>query len=236
VTGEAIAAPGAAPAARPTFFDRLPPVDRVALLVAGIPRRYPANTMLFVEGDDPSAVHVIRSGLVKVSATIVDRDVVLDVLGGGDLVGELSVIDERPRSATAITMVPTDLVAVPAAAFRRFLVEHPACADALLRSLAGRVRDASRRQAEYGALDAVGRVCRRLVEMMERFGDGVGDEVVIGGPLTQVDIAAWAGLSREAVVKALHAMRRLGWVRTDVRSIAVLDAAAVRARAAVPVV
>jgi len=52
-------------------------------------------------------------------------------------------------------------------------------------------------QVEYGALDALGRVCRRLVEMMDRYGEPVGPAVSITAPLTQADIAAWAGLSRE---------------------------------------
>ncbi len=95
-----------------------------------------------------------------------------------------------------------------------FLAEHPAASLMLLRCMASRLRDASRRQVEYGALDAVGRVCRRLVELMDRYGTPMPGEGVAGvridAPLTQGDIAAWAGLSREAVVKALHAAAQAG--------------------------
>ena len=101
-----------------------------------------------------------------------------------------------------------------------------------MRCMAGRLRDASRRQVEYGALDAVGRVCRRLVELMDRYGEPTGAGVRIGGPLTQGDIAAWAGLSREAVVKALHGCGRSGgWRRRHARSPS-LDVDAVTSRAA----
>ena len=77
-------------------------------------------------------------------------------------------------------------------------------------------------------------MCRRLVELLDRYGvaaDG-GGRVEISAPLTQSDIAAWAGLSREAVVRALHGLRTLGWVATTSRGITVLDVDAVTARAA----
>ena len=90
----------------------------------------------------------------------------------------------------------------------------------------------SRRQVEYGALDAIGRVCRRLVELMNRYGEPTGSAMLIRGPLTQGDIAAWAGLSREAVVKALSGLRTLGWVTTTPRSITVVNVDAVTSRAA----
>ena len=102
---------------------------------------------------------------------------------------------------------------------------------AVLADLAVRLRDTTRRQVEYGALDGVGRVCRRLVELMACFGRPDGSGVVITAPLTQRDIAAWAGLSCEAVVKALQALRHEGLVATTVRTITVLDVDAVRARA-----
>ena len=88
-----------------------------------------------------------------------------------------------------------------------------------------------RRQVEYGALDAVGRVCRRLVELMDRYGEPSAVGVAISGPLTQGEIAAWAGLSREAVVKALAGLHALGWVTTTPRSITVVDVDAVTFRA-----
>jgi CRP-like cAMP-binding protein len=98
-----------------------------------------------------------------------------------------------------------------------------------------RLRRASLRQVESGALDAVGRVCARLVELMARFGRPVDDgAVTIDGPLTQTDIAAWAGLSREAVVRALHQLRTVGWVATGSRRITVVDVDAVVARGSLP--
>ncbi|MET0145139.1 MAG: Crp/Fnr family transcriptional regulator [Ilumatobacteraceae bacterium] len=219
------------------FLDQLD-ADHVERLVQlGRRRTHPPQSILFFEGDVPHDVILVRRGDLKVSTVVDGREVVLDVLGPGAIVGEVSAVDGRTRSATVTALTTTEIVAIPAATFMDFLGQHPVIALTLLRCMATRIRDASRRQVEYGALDAVGRVCRRLVELMDRYGHPVPGEatsaVRIDAPLTQGDIAAWAGLSREAVVKALHALRRLGWVATSSRAITVLDVDAVVARAAV---
>jgi CRP-like cAMP-binding protein len=215
----------------PSFLQQLDSAQQEQLLALGRTRRYPAQSILFFEGDEAHDVLVVRSGELKVAHTVEGHEVVLDVLTAGDVLGELSAIDGRPRSATATALTAAEVASLPAAVFMAFLGEHPRAGLALLRCVTGRLRDASRRQVEYGALDALGRVCRRLLELRDRYGTPSGEGVVISGPLTQSDIAAWAGLSREAVVRALHGLRTLGWVTTTPRSITVLDVDAVTARA-----
>ncbi len=215
-----------------TFLDRLDDGLRERLIGQGRLRAYPARSIVFFEGDDARDVLLVRAGQLKVSITVEDREVVLDVIGPGDILGEVAAIDGGPRSATVTALTAAEVVSVPAPAFVTFLEECPCAALILMRCVAGRLRDASRRQVEYGALDAVGRVCRRLVELMARYGEPSGSGVLINGPLTQSDIAAWAGLSREAVVKALQRLRAIGWVATTARTITVLDVPAVTSRAA----
>ena len=219
---------------RPSFLAGLGEASREGLLSQGRRRRYPTRSILFFEADDPSSVFAICSGLVKLTINVDGHEVVLDVLGPGDLLGELSAIEGVTRSATAVAIKPVEAIAIPRAAFMSTVAADAEISGALLQMVARRLRGASRRQVEYGALDATGRVCRRLVEMAERFGTPWGDTIVISGPLTQSDIAAWAGLSREAVVKALHSLRAVGWVETSARSITVLDVDAVVARASLP--
>jgi len=214
-----------------SFLDRLDAEQREELLALGHVRRYPAQSIIFFEGDAAHDVILIRTGDLKISATVEDRDVVLDVLGPGDILGEVAAIDGLPRSATLTTLTSAEVLRIPAAVFMDHLAARPAAALVLMGCLAARVRDASRRQVEYGALDAVGRVCRRLVELMDRYGERTPAGMLISGPLTQGEIAAWAGLSREAVVKALHGLRALGWVVTTPRSIIVVDVDAVTFRA-----
>jgi CRP-like cAMP-binding protein len=221
----------ATPAARVSFLDELGRDEREELLALGQVRRYPAQSIVFFEGDAATDVVIVREGDLKISAVTEDREVVLDVVGPGDILGEVSVVDGLPRSATLTTLTASEVLRIPAAEFLDHLARRPGSMLAVMRCLAARVRGASRRQVEYGALDAVGRVCRRLVELMDRYGQTTPAGVVITRPLTQREIAAWAGLSREAVVKALHGLRALGWVTTTTRSITVVDAGAVTFRA-----
>ena len=215
------------------FCARLRATDAAALADLGRERTFPPRSVLFFEGDDAHEVVIVRTGQVKVSACGLDgREVVLDVLGPDDILGELSAIDGERRSATATALTPASVTLIEIERFRGFISERPAVAVELLRAVTERLRGASRRQVEFGTVDGLGRVCARLVDLMARYGrpDQVG--VAISAPLSQQEIGSWAGLSREAVVKALHALRCLGWVETHGRTITVTDPAAVRGRAA----
>jgi CRP/FNR family cyclic AMP-dependent transcriptional regulator len=214
------------------FLARLGADEAAALLSLGRRRRYPARSPVFFEGDDAHEVLIIHSGQVKVTLTSLEgREVVLDVLGAGELLGELSAIDGAPRSAGAASLGAVELVAIDVDRFNQFVDEHHAVAVALLRSVAGRLRHTTRRQVEFGTVDALGRVCGRIVEMMDRYGRPDGARVEVAAPVSQSELGGWTGLSREAVVKALAALRALGWIATTGRTITVIDPAALRSRA-----
>jgi CRP-like cAMP-binding protein len=100
-----------------------------------------------------------------------------------------------------------------------------------MRTLTGKLRDADRKRIEFGAYDTTGRVAARLVEMAERFGEPSEDGVAIALPFTQDELAGWTGASREAVSKALGALRTAGWIRTSRMRVVVRDLAALRERA-----
>ncbi len=222
----------AAPESRASYLDLLDDETTRLLLSSGREHRYPPRMLLFNEDDIGDEVYVIVHGAVKVANFLAAREVVLDVLGPGELLGELSAIEARRRSADATTLTQVEVVTIPTATFIDFLAEHPSASLALLRYVSARLRETSQRQVEYGALDAIGRVCRRLIEMIDRYGRPSGTEVVLDMQLTQNDMAAWAGLSREAVTKALRSLRTLGWIRTDDRAMTIVEEHSIRARAA----
>ena len=98
--------------------------------------------------------------------------------------------------------------------------------------IASRLRESDRRQLEFGTGDAIGRVCARLVEMAARYGQlSEGGLTEVESPLSQSDLASWSGLSREAIVKAMRALRTLGWIENDGRSITILKLDKLRERA-----
>jgi CRP-like cAMP-binding protein len=162
------------------------------------------------------------------------REAIVAVRGPGDLIGELSAIDGGPRSATVTTLEPVEVLLLPGSAFAALLDRRPRIALVILRMVAGRLRDADAGQAQLGTQDVVGRVSQRVVELADRFGDAEADgRIEIALPLSQEELAAWAGASREAVSKALQVLRSLRIVETGRRHITVLEIDALRRRAAV---
>lgn len=196
-------------------------------------RNYGAGATLFHEGDPSDWVVAIVEGRVKVSALTEDgREVILAVCNPGEVLGELSAIDGRPRSATATALEPVRALMLAVDEFRAFLDHHPSAAVHLLQSVAERLRDADRRDVEYAALDSIGRIAARLVELAERFGIERGDGGVrIELSITQDELAGWTGCSREAVGKALRTLREQGLVATGRRAITVLDTDGLQRRA-----
>lgn len=209
-------------------LSRLTDTDREALTALGHRRRYRRGATLFSEGDHSTHVVVILSGQVRVSyMTDSGRELFFATKDAGDLLGELSAIDGRPRSATATALVPAEVLVVEGADFMEFVRGHSGAALLLLQMISGRLRDADRRQVEFGSLDTVERVARRLLELAPT-ADADRGEVLI--PVSQQELAAWTGSSREAVNKALAVLRGPGWVATRRGGVVLVDRAGMERR------
>lgn len=216
---------------RKNFLSSLRPEDAAALEEIGRRRRFRARTTLFLEGDSSDHVVVLLKGRVKISYVTEDgSEILLAVREDGDLLGELSVIDGRARSASAQTLEPSEGLVVGAEAFRAFLASHPSAAVGLLEMVVMRLRDSDRKRIEFGAFDTVGRVAGRLVEMCERFGEADARGVSVSLSLTQEDLAAWVGASRKAVTVALADLRARGLIETGRKKVIVRDLEALRRR------
>lgn len=201
----------------------------------GRSRRFRPRQRLFREGEPGDHVLAILSGRVKVSVqTRSGREILLAMKGPGDLVGELSLIDGRPRSATAIALDAVEALVVPAPAFTEFVESHPRIAVRLLHMLAEQIRDADRRSLERDTGDITCRVARRLVDLAERVGEHSGSGVEITLTLSQDDLAAWVGATREATSRALAGLRGDGCVTTGRQRIVLTDLAGLRERAREP--
>jgi len=182
-----------------------------------------------------SVVIAVLGGRVKVSVqTRSGREILLAIKEPGDLVGELSAIDSRPRSATAIALEPVDALVVTAPAFVEFIEGHPRIAVRLLRTLAAQIRDADRRSVDRDTGDITCRVARRLVDLAERLGEYRGSGVEVTLVLGQDDLAAWVGATREATSRALGRLRAEGWLTTARQRIVLTDLPALRRRASEP--
>jgi CRP-like cAMP-binding protein len=189
-------------------------------------RSYPAGRPLFQEGDHGGTVFVVRGGRIKISThTPAGREVVIALKGRGSFVGELSALDGRPRSATAVAIEPVQVLALSSESFNSFLEDHPRFAVHLLRLLAAQVRAASRLVTEREAGDVVSRVVNRLRVLGEDVREHTGSMSPVVLPLSQEDLAAWVGASREATSRALGHLRNEGLVTTGRQRITLLDPA-----------
>lgn len=201
------------------------------LLSRGVRRPFRRGAFIMTEGEASDHVVVLLVGRAKVSSYTADgKEVVLAVRGPGELLGDFSALDGAPRSATVSGLEPIEALIIPSERFVRFLEDHARLAILLLQTWSRRVRDADRKRVEFGAYDTPGRVARRLLELVERYGEGDGTVMRIDLSLTQDELAGWTGSSREAVSKALREFRDRGWIETGRRSIKVLDVHALRTR------
>jgi CRP-like cAMP-binding protein len=216
------------------FLALLDDREREALQRRARTTRFSTGERLLQQGDAGDKVVVILRGRGKVSyVTREGRELVLRICGPGELVGELSVIDGRPRLSSVVALEPLEALVLAASEFRSLIETEPTVAWKLLGMLSRRFRDADLKRLEFGASDTVGRVAARIVELADRYGEPDGDGIRITLPLSQDELGAWTGSSRAGVAAALRTLRELGWIETERRRITVRDRDALAARASV---
>jgi CRP/FNR family transcriptional regulator, cyclic AMP receptor protein len=190
---------------------------------------YPKGSVILFENDPGDSLLVVRSGRVKVVLIGEDgREVILAVLGVGQHFGELSLIDEQPRSAHVIAMEDSTLLVLRREDFRRRVDQNPAVAWSLLVELSRRLRRADEKIGGLVLLDVPGRIARLLVDLSDQ-----GSSTTIDKPLTHQTIAQMIGASRETVSRALKDFQDAGWVSVVRRRITLSDPEALRRRAQV---
>lgn len=194
-------------------------------------RRFRRGQALFTEGDRAERVFLIEQGRVLISCTSADgREIVLGLRGPGDIIGELSALDGRARSATALVVADVEAIVAPGSALARAL-EDVGAAREMISILADRLRDADRKRLEFATLDTLGRVAERLLELAEGFGTPGDAGIVVDLPMSQEQLASWCAASREATVKALATLRTLHCISTGRQSLVIHDVAALRRHA-----
>ena len=171
----------------------------------------------------------VVSGTVKVSLIgLGGREVVLRFSEPGELFGELAAVSDRPRTANVTAVDAVEAISVRAADFRRLALEHPRIAKLVFDNVATLLADADRQRVDFATRDVTARIAGRLAELTETSGEPEEGGVRITLPMSQEELAAWSGASREAVARSLHLLRELGWIETRRREIKVLDVDALR--------
>jgi CRP/FNR family transcriptional regulator len=187
---------------------------------------------LFSEGDDGDCLYVVLDGKMKLTRAATDgRENLLSVLGPGDMFGELSLFDPRPRTSTASAVTDATLASLRHESLRPWLKERPEVSTHMLRALAQRLRRANDVTADLVFTDVPGRVAKNLLDLADRFGTEESDGLHVHHDLTQEELAQLVGASRETVNKALADFAARGWLQISARSVLILDQERLRKRA-----
>jgi len=187
---------------------------------------------LFMEGDDGDALYVVIDGKMKLTRAAADgRENLLSVIGPGEMFGELSLFDPRPRTSSASAVTDAALASLKHEALIPWLRERPDVSLHMLRQLARRLRRANDVNADLVFTDVPGRVAKNLLDLAERFGNQESDGLHVHHDLTQEELAQLVGASRETVNKALADFAARGWLQISARSVLILDPERLRKRA-----
>lgn len=212
----------------------LPEAARHRFLGLGAMAQYPGDgRKLIREGERTNTVFLLLAGIVKVTGATDAGDALLAIRVGGDVVGELAAVDDRPRLATVTTAGPVIARIIGHDEFVGFLGREPAIALAITRSIADKLRSATAQRVDFTGCTATVRLARVLVTLSDRYGTPTSTGTVIRCPLTQTELATLAGTTEPTSQRALRQFRIAGLVSSGYRATTILDLPGLR-RAAFP--
>jgi CRP-like cAMP-binding protein len=191
-------------------------------------RRVAGKTVLFHEGDPGLTLYVIISGIVNIErATATGETVHIAKRGPGDHFGEFSLVDEKPRSATAVTDSSCEILVLHRQEFIRCIETEPSLALNIIKSLVMRLREAADRTVSYRTLDVMGRLASFLLEAASagKAAEGGGTEIV---RITEQEIADRIGATRESVNRKLAYLKNAGIIKRDGRRLVVMQPESLR--------
>ncbi len=215
---------------RHPLLQRLAADDLKALVGNATVRVLDERAVVFAQGDDGRSVLVLVHGYVKLSAvTASGREVVLDVVGPGDVFGELGVLTEQGRAATAAALTPCSVLSIDGHAFLAALGRSSEAMFWVIRLLGRRLNKATRQMTDGLELPAPARLAKALLQLAALHSRPAADGLQISLPLSQRELGAMTGLIRESINKHLGLWREAGWLSQTGRTITLHDVAALRA-------
>jgi len=217
---------------RAPLFEALDEEDTEALRAGVTNIELSRGQRLFEEGSDGDRLYVVLDGKMKLTRAAPDgRENLIGVFGPGEMFGELSLFDPRPRTSSATALTDVRLAALGHDYLRSWLTRRPDVALHLLRALAQRLRRTNDVMSNLVFTDVPGRVAKALLDLGERFGVRQPDGIQVNHDLTQEELAQLVGASRETVNKALADFVTRGWITLQPKSVLLIDTERLRRRA-----
>ena len=211
---------------------RLPEEDVRALASRGLVRSYPSGAVIFQEGDPGDSLYIVIEGSVRIVVNSAKgEEATVALLGPGECVGDLALLDGRPRSASAIAAEDSRALVVMRDEFTRWLTQRPSAAFALLETLSLRVRRTDEALTDFAFLDLAHRLAKRLLDLATTQRDVLARGALAPGArirTTQAELGSMLGVSRESVNKQLNVFAREGWIKLGRGSVTLLEPEALR--------
>jgi CRP-like cAMP-binding protein len=202
------------------LFSELSDADITSLGRLASRRRYPKDTVVFFENEEGDFFFMIVEGRIKVTILGDDgREIILSMLGPGDFFGEMALLDNEPRSATAIAVEESELLSLHRTDFQGTIGDNPAISAALIKVLSTRLRRANHQISTLALLDVYGRVARVILDMAREEGRRLKDGRIAFRRATHQEIANRIGTTRETVTRMLKDLERQGLVKIEGREL-----------------
>lgn len=197
---------------RVPLFSMLTASQAESMADAIVKRRFKRGEAIVEQGKKSDALSIILTGRARVMSTDArGREVILATMNPGDYVGEMSLIDNEPHSATVRAEIQTDVLILGRLQFARCLPENSSMAYAVMKGLVHRLRHADRKIESLALMDVYGRVARALLESAEEDGEG---NTVIRDKISRQDLAKMVGASREMVSRVMKDLEERGFIET----------------------
>jgi CRP/FNR family transcriptional regulator, cyclic AMP receptor protein len=194
-------------------------IDRLAACIVG--KSVPRGTNICAKGDPGSSLFVICQGTVKISVPSADgHDAVLNLIGKGDVFGEIALLDGRPRTADVVAITDCELFVIERRDFLPLVKEEPEIALKMIEILCAKLRRTTEQAENLMFLHLPGRLARALLRLSD------GDERERKVAVTQKDLGNIIGMSRESTNRQLRIWEEQGWVRLERGGIVILSAKA----------
>lgn len=188
-----------------------------------------AEEVIFYQGDAGHTLYLVENGKVRIYVQNEDgQELSVNVCGRGDLFGEMSVIDELPRSASAAAMEPATVLRLSRERFREHLRRSPQLGINFMKALSVRIRFSTRQLDNLTLTSVPTRLARKLLELAQQHGVPELRGVRLEMPLTQTQLASLLGTTRESVNKAVSQFRRQGVIAMEDGQIIIIDPDALR--------
>ena len=197
---------------RVPLFSMLTAAQAESVSEAVVKSRFKRGEAIVEQGKKSNALSIILTGRARVITTDArGREVILATMQPGDYVGEMSLIDNQPHSATVRAEVQTDVLVLGRQEFARCLPENSSMAYAVMKGLVQRLRHADRKIESLALMDVYGRVARALLEFAVADSEG---NAIIRDKVSRQDLAKMVGASREMVSRVMKDLEERGFIET----------------------